>query len=220
MRETDLYRPIKTFLEAQGYEVKAEVGAADVVAVREGEEPVVVELKTAFALSLFHQALERQAITELVYIAVPELAGARFRKAIQRNRRLCRRLGLGLITVRERDALVTVHADPGPYQPRISKQRKARLLGEFARRDGDPNTGGATRRRIVTAYRQDANRCAGFLAEHGPARAAQVAEATGVPNARRIMADNHYGWFERVDRGVYALAGAAGDGAAGKDDGD
>ena len=38
MRETDLYEPIKQLLESQGYEVKGEVGPADVVAVR-GEEP-------------------------------------------------------------------------------------------------------------------------------------------------------------------------------------
>ena len=30
--ETELYAPVKTFLEGQGYVVKSEVGAADVVA--------------------------------------------------------------------------------------------------------------------------------------------------------------------------------------------
>lgn len=38
LRETDLYPPVKLFLEAQGFEVKAEIGAADVVA-RRGDEP-------------------------------------------------------------------------------------------------------------------------------------------------------------------------------------
>ena len=70
MRETTLYGPIKLFLEKQRYEVKAEVGPADVVAVRGKEPPVIVELKTGFSLSLFHQATERQAITHLVYVAV------------------------------------------------------------------------------------------------------------------------------------------------------
>jgi hypothetical protein len=70
MRETDLYPPIKQFLEQQGYAVKAEVGPADVVAVRGDEPPVIVELKTGFALSLFHQAIERQTVTDAVYIAV------------------------------------------------------------------------------------------------------------------------------------------------------
>ena len=33
MREQDLYAPVKALLTRQGYEVKGEVGAADVVAV-------------------------------------------------------------------------------------------------------------------------------------------------------------------------------------------
>jgi hypothetical protein len=204
--ETDLYPPIKSFLEAQGFEVKAEVGPADVVAVRGDEPPVIVELKTGFALSLVHQAIERQAITDLVYVAVPAGPGRAFGKALKRNTQLCRRLGLGLITVRLRDGLVTVHADPAPYHPRKAKRRQTQLLVEFARRRGDPNHGGATRRRLVSAYRQDAVCCAVFLAATGPTRAALVAAGTGVPNARRIMADNHYGWFCRVATGVYTLA--------------
>ena len=51
-RETDLYLPIKSFLEDQGYVVKSEVGAADVVAIRGAEPPVVVELKLGFSLAL------------------------------------------------------------------------------------------------------------------------------------------------------------------------
>jgi len=206
MRETALYKPIKRFLKAQGYEVKAEVGPADVVAVRGDESPVIVELKTAFSLALFHQAVERQAISDLVYVAVPEAKGRGAYKALLRNRKLCRRLGLGLITVRLADGHVTVHLDPAPYVPRKSKQRQARLLGEFARRKGDPNVGGTTRRTIVTAYRQDALRCSRCLAENGPTKAALVAKLTGVTRARQIMADNHYGWFERVATGVYALS--------------
>ncbi len=205
MRETDLYEPIKRFLEKLGYEVKAEIGAADVVAVRGDEPPVVVELKTGFSLSLFHQAIERQALTDLVYIAVPTGKGRGFGQSLKRNQKLCRRLGLGLITVRLRDRRVVVHLDPGPYQPRQSKHRKARLLGEFFKRVGDPNVGGATRVKLVTAYRQDALRCARYLSLNGATKAALVAKGSGVDNARQIMADNHYGWFARISTGIYAL---------------
>ena len=34
-KETDLYPPVKKLLEDQGYEVKSEIGAADVVAIDE-----------------------------------------------------------------------------------------------------------------------------------------------------------------------------------------
>ena len=52
LAETDLYRPVKQFLEAQGYVVKGEIGPCDVVAVRGDESPVVVELKERLSLSL------------------------------------------------------------------------------------------------------------------------------------------------------------------------
>ncbi|MCY0146473.1 DUF2161 family putative PD-(D/E)XK-type phosphodiesterase [Hoeflea sp. G2-23] len=204
-RETDLYPPVKALLESQGYEVKGEIGAADVVAVRDGGEPLVVELKTSFSLSLFHQAIERQAITDVVYIAVPRGSGRAALKSLKVNTSLCRRLGLGLMTVRLKDGLVEVHADPSPYKPRKSAVKKTRLLREFAKRTGDPNSGGATRQGLMTAYRQDALRCARVLLELGPTKAALVAKTSGVEKARALMADNHYGWFERVATGIYAV---------------
>jgi hypothetical protein len=205
LKETDLYQPIKRMLEGQGYVVKGEIGAADVVAVRGDEEPVIVELKTGFSLSLFHQGIARQVMTDAVYVAVPRGSGRQFSKALADNKALCRRLGLGLITVRLEDGFVEVHADPEPYKPRQSKARKARLLREFARRVGDPNNGGATRRGIVTSYRQDALKCLAVLHAGGPLKAAQVAKFSSVERARSIMANDHYGWFERVSVGVYGL---------------
>lgn len=208
MRETELYAPIKAFLEGQGFTVKAEVGAADVVACRDGDDPVIVELKTGFSLTLVHQAVARQAITDAVYIAAPRNTGRRFLTALKQMKTLCRRLGLGLITVRMKDGLVEVHCDPAPYAPRKSKLRKDRLLREFARREGDPNTGGSGRVGLVTAYRQDAFRCAAHLTSQGPTKGAVVARETGVKNATRMMADNHYGWFLRVEKGVYDVTEA------------
>ena len=205
VRETDLYGPVKQFLESQGYTVKGEIGAVDVVACRGDETPILVELKTSFSLSLFHQAIERLAVSELVYIAVPHKPGKVYARSLKRNIALCRRLGIGLLTIRLKDGFVYPHADPGPYNPRRSKGKKQRLLKEFAKRAGDPNSGGATRSGLITAYRQDALRCLSYLASNGPVKAAHVAAETGVETARRIMADNHYGWFERVKTGIYAI---------------
>ena len=201
MRETDLYPPVKAYLEGQGYEVKGEVGAADVVA-RRGDDPlVIVELKLGFSLALFHQAVARLAVTDAVYVAVPKPKT----KAGKENVKLARRLGLGVIFVRPRDGLVEVACDPGPYAPRKNQKKADRLLRAFERLRGDPNDGGATRHGIVTGYRQDALACARFLAVHGPSKGAKVAEWAEVPAATRIMRDNHYGWFERVEKGVYGL---------------
>ena len=206
IRETELYAPIKALLEGQGYEVKGEVGAADVVACRDGADPVIVELKTGFSLSLFHQAIDRLSLSDTVYVCVPRGSGRTFLKSLKNNKTLCRRLGLGLITVRLKDGLAEIHLDPAPYKPRQSKRKKARLLKEFATRVGDPNTGGTTRKTLMTAYRQDALRCAGTLHRNGATKAAHVAEASGVTKARQIMSANHYGWFDRVETGIYELS--------------
>lgn len=211
VRETDLYEPIKWFLEGQGYEVKGEVGKVDVVGCRGTEAPVLIELKTSFSLSLFHQAIDRLSVTEIVYIAVPHKPGKVFARSLKRNVALCKRLGIGLITVRLKDGSVYAHLDPGPYRPRLSTVKKDRLLSEFSRRVGDPNNGGATRQGLITAYRQDALRCLSYLSKNGPSKASLVALGTTVENARRIMSNDHYGWFERVEKGIYAVtpSGAA-----------
>lgn len=206
LRETDLYPPVKAFLEDQGYVVKSEVGAADVVAVRGGEPPLVVELKLGFSLALFHQCVERLKVSDDVYLAVAHKSGKPFYKAVKANTTLARRLGLGLLTVRMDDGLVTVHCDPGPYAPRKNAKRKATLLREFARRQGDPNEGGQTRAGLVTAYRQDALRLVVYLFEVGASKGADVARETGVVRATAMMRSNHYGWFEKVEKGIYGVS--------------
>jgi len=204
-KETDLYLPIKQLLEGQGYEVKSEIGAVDVMGVRASEAPVIVELKTAFSLALFHQGIERQSITDFVYVAVPRGTGKTFLKALKNNKALCRRLGLGLITVRLKDGFTEIHLDPGPYKPRKSGKKEQRLLREFASRVGDPNQGGSAKKTLMTAYRQDALKCLSYLSANGATKAANVARAVDVERARNIMAHDHYGWFERVGKGIYGI---------------
>ncbi|HIP23647.1 MAG TPA: hypothetical protein EYG79_08670 [Rhodobacteraceae bacterium] len=212
-RETDLYEPVKAYLEAQGYAVKGEIGAVDVVAIRGAEDPLLIELKLSFSLAHVYQGIARLAISDQVYLAIPKPQKAS-RRAAKDMLSLCRRLGLGLLTVRLRDGYVEALADPVPYNPRKSKPRKAKLLREFARRVGDPNKGGATKRGIITSYRQDALKCAGYLQVHGPSKGADVAKTTEVPTATRIMAADHYGWFEKVERGVYGLTPKGAEGLA------
>lgn len=203
MKEADLYPALKRFLEAQGYEVKAEIGACDIMARRGEEPPVVVEMKLSFSLALVLQGVARQALFDDVYMAVPAPKKgwpARYREIVA----LCRRLGLGLLVVAVGQG-VEAHLDPGPYQPRRATARAGRLLREFQRRVGDPNQGGTTGVKRMTAYRQDALRCAAALAE-GARKGAEVAAGAGVARATTLMRDDHYGWFERLAKGVYALS--------------
>ena len=206
MAEADLYSPIKKFLEGQGYEVKGEVEDCDIVAVRGDEGPVVVELKLQLNLSLIPQAVDRLAVSECVYVAfrVGKKYSASWRSRGKQVKGLLRRLGVGLLTVSARGKVEAV-LDPGPYRPRVVKERRARLLKEFAERVGDPVAGGSTNKKRMTSYRQDALRCALALKGRGVTKVSVLAAETGVERAGPILRDNHYGWFERVEKGHYQV---------------
>jgi hypothetical protein len=206
--ETDLYPAVKAFLEGQGYEVKAEVSGCDVVATRGDDPPVIVELKLAFNLTLLLQGVDRLALTDHVYLAVPRPRGRRASVDRRDVRALCRRLGLGLLTVVPGGpgaGNVRIVLDPGPYRPRKRSKRLARLLGEHARRGGDPNRAGVTKTPIVTAYRQEALRCASLIERNGPATLKALRTTGVVPHAPRILQRDVYGWFQRIARATYVL---------------
>jgi hypothetical protein len=207
--EAALYPPVKAFLERQGYEVKGEVRGCDLVARRGEEPPVIVELKLRFNLPLVLQGVDRLALTERVYLAVPRperrARGGPLAPERPEIRKLCRRLGLGLILVGVVRKTVEVLEEPVPYRPRRAKSRALRLLDEFSRRVGDANIGGAVGVPLVTAYRQDALRCARVLSLYGPMRVGVLRALAGVPRAARILQRNVYGWFDRIERGTYRL---------------
>ena len=207
--EAALYSPVKQFLERRGYEVKGEIRGCDLVARRGDEPPVIVELKLRFNLPLVLQGVDRLALTERVYLAVPRpgrhARGGPFAPERPAIRKLCRRLGLGLILVGLTRKTVEILEEPVPYRPRQAKSRALRLVDEFSRRVGDANVGGVVGVPLVTAYRQDALRCARVLALGGPMRVGILRNAADVPRAARILQRNVYGWFDRIERGTYRL---------------
>ncbi len=208
-REQDLYEPVKAFLEGQGYDVKAEVGACDVVAVRGDDPTVIVELKSHFNLELVLQAVDRFALSSHVYVAFADDKGGIWRRQRKRVAKLCRVLGIGVLLVRAGRGdkqIVTAALDPQTYTPRRNPRKRARMLKEFSERVGDPNTGGVTQTKIITAYRQDALRLAKALTRDHEMAPAQLRDSTGVDRAAGILQANHYGWFERVRRGIYQLS--------------
>ena len=200
MPETELYSPIKTFLESQGYTVKAEINSCDVVAIRGDDPPVIIELKTGLTLQLLYQAIDRLSLTDAVYIAIAKPKRALPIAAVK----LVKRLGLGLIVV-SKSGSVDVFADPAPYTPRQNTKRKSALLKEFRNRQGDPNIGGSTKTKLMTAYKQDALRCLKILSVHGPTRVVDVRKLTHVERAATILRSDYYGWFTKHARGVYTI---------------
>ncbi|HJN97023.1 MAG TPA: DUF2161 family putative PD-(D/E)XK-type phosphodiesterase [Gammaproteobacteria bacterium] len=208
MKESDLYLPLKEFLESRNYEVKGEVNNCDVLAVRADEDPLVVELKLSLNLDLILQAVARLSLTPRVYIGVPKQCKS-LRRRKKQTLKLLRMLGLGLVLIEadSRKVSVQILLDPGPYQPRTSKQRQQRLLGEFAKRVGDPNLGGtAMKKGLMTAYRQRALTVAHYLQKVGATKASDIALAINEPNSRDILYRNVYGWFDRESRGVYKIS--------------
>ena len=204
--ETSLYLPVKSFLEKAGYVVKGEVGGCDLVGLSNDDPPVVVvaELKLSFNLELILQAVDRAAISDEVWIAARISSSGRGREADKRYRNLCRRLGVGMLGISDAGEVSVIVGSVSPM-PRTDPKRRSRLMREHQKRRGDPVLGGSTRTPIMTAYRQQALACAATLTA-GPLRVRDI--RTNVPDAGKILLSNVYGWFERLDRGVYALTEA------------
>jgi hypothetical protein len=203
--ETALYLPVKRFLEKLGFTVKGEIGGCDLVALSADEPPVVVigELKLSFNLELILQAVDRAAASDEVWLAAKLSERGKGRESDARYRNLCRRLGFGMLAV-TKSGTVEVIVSP-TTTPRRDNKRRSRLIAEHRKRQGDPALGGSTRAPIMTAYRQQALACASALSP-GPRKVRDLKPA--VPDASKILLHNVYGWFERVERGVYALTDA------------
>ncbi|WP_018185312.1 DUF2161 domain-containing phosphodiesterase [Kaistia granuli] len=203
MAETDLYLPLKAFMEGAGYSVKGEVNGCDLVGVRDGDPPVLIvcEMKLAFNLELVLQGVNRAAACDEVWLAARSSKAGKGREQDARFRNLCRRLGFGIIAVSASGA-VEVIVEPFAAAPRRDPKRRSRLLQEHRRRVGDPQKGGGRGKPIMTAYRQDCIICATALltGSQSPKQLKALVE-----RAPAILQSNVYGWFVRESRGIYAL---------------
>jgi len=167
---------------------------------------VIVELKRNFSTELLFQATERQRITDSVYVALPLPPDGFDRSRWRRMKRLLRRLELGLILVSVGPPTwVEVVLHPGPYERRKPRKLKMALLDEVAGRSGDFNLGGSSRRKLVTAYRENALHIACCLERFGPLSPKRLRAMGTGPKTLSILSSNFYGWFRRVARGVYDL---------------
>lgn len=204
--ETLLYPPVKRHLESLGFTVKGEIGGCDLVAVNGDDPPVVVigELKLTFNLELILQGVDRAGACDEVWLAAKMSPRGKGRESDARYRNLCRRLGFGMLGVTARGS-VEVLVAPAAASPRRNPKKRSRLVSEHRRRRGDPVAGGSTRTPIMTAYRQQALTCAAAMAA-GPRRVRDLRPEN--PDAGKILLHNVYGWFDRVERGVYGLTDA------------
>ena len=93
MKESDLFNPIKEWLEDRNYEVFAEVaafrGRADVVG-RINKCICVVEMKTSLSLDVIEQAINWKPYAHYIYIAIPKRKTPirHFLEVLLRNQRI------------------------------------------------------------------------------------------------------------------------------------
>lgn len=205
-RETDLYEPVRRFLEEEGYSVQAEVKDCDVAAVKDGRL-VIVELKKAFGLRLVYQAMERQSRAEYVFIAIPRPKKGQREKSWKNMLRLLKRLELGLLTVALDSPLRTVDVvlEPSDSMAWKNRKKRERLQAELEGRQADGNTGGMTRRKIMTAFREKSIHLCCLIEKYGEISTAQLKEWGLTDGYAAILSRNYYRWFRRVEKGVYTL---------------
>ena len=207
-KETDLYQPVKSFLERSGYSVKAEVKSCDLVAMKYNEI-IIVELKLSFNLELIFQIADRQKKCDSVYAALP-LPENYFKSSKWKSAKtLLRRLNAGLIFVSE-NGNVQIVFHPADFDSKKSrsanmKHRRA-IITEFESRSFDGNTGGCTRKKLMTAYRESCVKIAAFLKKHKKSAPKDMNEiGIETRKAQMILHRNYYGWFDHPEKGIYTL---------------
>ncbi len=206
MLETELFHPVKELLENQGYQVKGEIGAIDVFAMKQ-DESIAVELKTSITLKLIYQAVERQKIADFVYIAIPKSAMTSHKGQTKSFLLLLRRLSIGLLVVSKNGVEVLLEAKD--YDLSISKNRnkkaKNKLYSEFKNRKNDDNLGGMKGKRI-TFYREQALEILHIIHSHPGISPKEIKILTKNTKTSSILQKNYYGWFHRLERGSYTLS--------------
>ena len=206
-RETELYLPVKEYLEELGFKVDAEVRGCDVVASL-NSRIIIVELKNRFSLKLLYQAVERQEISKTVYVAIGNRTTKQYPPDIDKIKKLLARLNIGLLIVHFRIAGTFVEPvlEPQQAQTGVNKKKRASLLKELDGRYHNFNTGGSpSSKKQITSYMLNAIQIAVTLNVLGQSSPSLLIENGTSSNTQSILSKNFYGWFERKKRGIYKL---------------
>jgi hypothetical protein len=162
MKETDLFPPLKEWLENVGYDVYSEVQSgqggnrADIVAI---QKPVItiVEMKVTLSLDLIGQAVRWKPYVNYVYVAVPY---SRHRYSSDYPCQLLRQEGIGVLQVREdvrHGAAVSVLVNP-KFHRRINNHMRDTLVEQHKDLPGGHAGGG-----YVTPYKLTIDRVKEYL---------------------------------------------------------
>ena len=206
MKETDLFAPVKNYLKANGYKVRAEVKDCDITATK-GDELAIIELKLNANIPLLIQATDRQRITDSVYVAIAKPSAKTSGKRWKGIRHILRRLELGLIFVDVENPVnpVEIVFHPVAFQRKKFKHRKKAIIKEMENRSENLNVGGSSKTKIITAYKENVIQIAIYLNKLGPTTPKILREFQAGKKTHSILYSNFYAWFERVDHGIYDI---------------
>lgn len=201
IKESDLYQPIKDYLDSLGYDTKGEVKSCDITAIK-GDELIVVELKKGFTIELLYQAIDRQKAADSVYVAIP-LPKRGYRNPHYKDMvNLCKRLELGLIFVgftSKGRPQIDIAVNPEPKKPiRKNSKKRMAIISEHNGRTGSLNTGGISRKKIITVYKEQSLAIAKILAENGELSAREIRKLGGFEKTSSILRMNYYNMFEKI----------------------
>jgi hypothetical protein len=201
--ETELFEPVKRYLEAKGFEVYAEVKNCDIVA-KQGDRLLMLEMKRSFNISLVYQLMAWKDITPEVYAVVPRPKSYRD-KTTKNMLKLAKKLGVGIITVAidSDTALTELMLEPTDevgIANTSRRRRKAAVIKELEGRSCDCNIGGSTGRKLVTAYRE----ASVAVACYGEVNSVILTKLLS-SRYKKIPQTNFYGWFTKTGRGEYIL---------------
>jgi len=203
-KEADMYAPIKAFFEGLGYVVRSEVKGIDVALVKD-DSLTAVEMKKSFNASLLFQALEGQKVACGVFVALPRDA---FLKKQGHILHILEKLGIGLVVVAMDSPVRWVEMQLIPNMAKSRNSRAARaLLAEFNGRSFDENIGGTSAVRLLTAHKERSLQVACALERLGAVSPANLIRHFEChETTQQLLHKNVLGWFERVERGKYALS--------------
>lgn len=217
IKESDLYEPVKQYLESKGYKVNGEIHSCDLVGQKDAEL-LVVELKKQLNLEVILQAAERQKIAEVVYIAVLKPGDFKKNAKYKRICHLLRRLEIGLILVSFKQTaslkpmssaveVVQLAEAFDRHKSQIQNKKKRRRVENELLNRNTQTTGGISKTQVMTSYREQAILIAKELERHEHCKPKDLSHLE-LPNKKvqTILYSNYYGWFNRVDKGIYTVS--------------
>jgi len=202
MLETDLHEPVRNYLEQNGFEVRSEVHKCDMAAVKDSTL-VVVEMKLKLNAELLCQAVDRQKLTDYVYIAIPTPEKKGRKKSSYDMENLAKRLELGLFHVDIKTKKVTCVFEPIAYDRAIylaqAKSRTKKFFKEFNSRSVDLNKAGSVRSKLITAYKEKSLYIACCLHTAGAANIKDIIKmGSDQYKTKDILEHNYSNWFFKI----------------------